>query len=165
MLYPNGFPFCNRNRNDFQLIEILSKIAVRLKSLVIVHAARRCEYCGLSQDGQEATFHIDHIYPFAAGDETTESNLALACVSCSLHKSARLTGTDIETGNMEPLYHPRNDSWHEHFRWNNEELIGNTPTGRATIEALKMNRQLILSIRIEEIFRGRHPQFPPNESA
>lgn len=43
-----------------------------------------CEYCLLPQFMQEATFHIDHIRPRAAGGRTTLGNLALACVTCSL---------------------------------------------------------------------------------
>ncbi|MHC5594591.1 MAG: HNH endonuclease [Nostoc sp.] len=35
--------------------------------LVIQRAAERCEYCNLSQAGEAATFHIDHITPVVAG--------------------------------------------------------------------------------------------------
>jgi 5-methylcytosine-specific restriction endonuclease McrA len=58
----------------------------------------RCEYCGLSQEGQEATFHIDHVIPLAAGGKTVAENLALACVSCSLRKAARQTAIDPQSG-------------------------------------------------------------------
>ena len=59
----------------------------RLRLLVVNRAGNRCEYCRLSQEGQEATFHIDHITPKARGGLTEPKNLALACVSCSLRKS------------------------------------------------------------------------------
>jgi hypothetical protein len=39
----------------------MSLIGARLRRAVIRRAADRCEYCGLSQAGQEATFHIDHV--------------------------------------------------------------------------------------------------------
>ena len=138
-------------------------ISASLKRHVIMRASRRCEYCFLSQDGQEATFHIDHIIPVIAGGATSEANLALACVSCSLHKGAQSGGADLATGLQSQLYHPRMDMWNEHFRWESELLIGLTAKGRVTIEALKMNRPLILSIRLEEMQKGRHPQrtFPP----
>ena len=58
-----------------------------------------------------------------------------------------------------PVFNPRVDSWAEHFRWDGERVLGLTPAGRATVEALKMNRLLILAIRREELLRGRHP--PP----
>ena len=34
-------------------------------------------------------------------------------------------------------------------------IIGSTPTGRATVHVLDMNRPLILAIRLEESLRGR----------
>lgn len=86
-------------------------------------------------------------------------NLALACVSCSLHKAARQTATDPETAKDIALFDPRRDRWTEHFRWQGVRIVGVTPCGRATVEALRMNRPLILAIRDEESLRGRHP--PP----
>lgn len=56
-------------------------IPLSLRRLVIERAKNRCEYCGISQVGQVATFHIDHIIPVVAKGETTAENLALACVS------------------------------------------------------------------------------------
>jgi hypothetical protein len=53
------------------------KVPVFLRRLVIQRAEDRCEYCGISQLGQVATFHIDHIIPSVAGGETTAENLAL----------------------------------------------------------------------------------------
>src|SRR5271166_4699354 len=64
-------------------------IPANLRRQVIERAANCCEYCGLAQTGQEATFHVDHIVPVVAGGQSTLENLALACVSCSLRKSAR----------------------------------------------------------------------------
>ncbi|WP_256366796.1 hypothetical protein [Anabaena sp. UHCC 0204] len=37
--------------------------------------------------------------------------------------------------------------------------VGLTATGRGTIEALKMNREMMLAIRGEEELLGRHPPF------
>ena len=132
-------------------------IPVELRQLVNDRAAGRCEYCSLSQDGQEATFHIDHVVPVAVGGQTVVQNLALACVSCSLRKAARQTAPDPHTGKEVPLYNPRQDKWPEHFEWNEMRLVSHTATGRATVEALAMNRAVILSIRQEETLLGRHP--------
>ena len=66
----------------------MGMIPVHLYRLVVQRALGRCEYCGLSQEGQEAHFHIDHVVPVVHGGETVEENLALACVSCSLRKAA-----------------------------------------------------------------------------
>ena len=135
----------------------MSHIPAELRRLVIQRAAGRCEYCGLSQEGQEATFHVDHAIPVAAGGQTVAENLALACVSCSLRKAARQTAVDPQGGEGAALYNPRRDTWHEHFRWEGVHLVGLTATGRATIEALDMNRPLIFAIREEEAAMGRHP--------
>jgi hypothetical protein len=58
-----------------------------------------------------------------------------------------------------PLFNPRQQSWTDHFLWEGAEIVGQTPTGRATVAALVMNRPLILAIREEETRHGRHP--PP----
>jgi hypothetical protein len=107
--------------------------------------------------GQEATFHIDHIVPVKAGGRDTGDNLALACVSCSLRKAARQTAVDPMSGEHVALFHPRLNLWNDHFRWHGVRLSGQTATGRATIEALEMNRPLIIAIREEESAQGRHP--------
>ncbi len=90
-------------------------IPAQLRRLVLRRSGERCEYCQLSQAGQEATFHIDHITPVAAGGETAADNLALACVSCSLRKSAKQTAFDPTTKIEIPLFNPRRDVWAEQF--------------------------------------------------
>lgn len=132
-------------------------IPSRLRRLVLERSRERCEYCHLSQAGQEATFHIDHITPVAVGGETVTDNFALACVSCSLRKGARQTAIDPNTKREVSLFNPRGDIWAEHFEWRGVRLAGLTATGRATIKLLALNRPLILAIRQEEIALGRHP--------
>ncbi|MCH8961882.1 MAG: HNH endonuclease [Bacteroidetes bacterium] len=134
----------------------MSYIPTQLRQLVVARANHRCEYCGLSQQGQAATFHIDHVVPLAAGGPTTADNLALACVSCSLYKAARQRAVDPESGQPVPMYHPRQNEWHEHFYWVDTHIRGKTATGRAMLEALRMNRSVMLAIRAEEALLGRH---------
>lgn len=131
-----------------------------LRRQVILRAGDRCEYCRLAQEGQEATFHIDHVVPRAAGGTTTPDNLALACVSCSLRKEARRSGKDPKTGRTVPLFNPRRQRWANHFRWDRFLVLALTPTGRTTVVLLRLNRPSILAIRAEEAVRGRHP--PPS---
>lgn len=135
----------------------MSGITARLRQFTISRAGNRCEYCGLSQLGQEATFHIDHIVPLILDGKSSEENLALACVSCSLRKEARRSGCDPDTGCTVELFHPRRQFWSDHFVWDGVLVVGLTATGRATIATLKLNRSIILAIREEEIERGRHP--------
>ena len=132
-------------------------IPVALRRIVVQRARNACEYFGLSPEGQEATFHIDHLIPRSAGGATISENLALTCVSCSLHKSAHQTVAVPHSGEEVLLFHPRRDPWSEHFRWEGSSLVGLTTTGQVTIEALRMNRPVMLAIRQEETLLGRHP--------
>ena len=133
----------------------MSDIPARLRRWVVLRAGNRCEYCRLAQQGQEATFHVDHILPRAAGGRTGTANLALACVSCSLRKEARRSAIEPKSNRRVALFHPRRQRWRDHFRWEGLRIVGLTPTGRATVAALQMNRPLILAIRQEEALRGR----------
>ena len=129
-----------------------------VRALVWQRAESCCEYCGLRQsDTPFRTFHIDHIIPRVDGGTTTKENLALACVSCSLRKGARRIAIDPESRRMVALYNPRRHGWQEHFRWEGVQLLGRTATGRATVEALTLNRLLIVAIRQQLTELGRHP--------
>jgi hypothetical protein len=101
----------------------MSDIPAGLHDEVVLRAGQRCEYCRLSQLGQEAAFHIDHVRPRAAGGPTEADNLALACVSCSLRKWSKQTATDPDTGEEVPLFNPRTQAWAEHFRWEGERVV------------------------------------------
>jgi hypothetical protein len=140
----------------------MTMIGASLRRLVIQRADNRCEYCGISQIGQVATFHIDHIVPVAAEGETTAENLALACVSCSLRKGARQELKDPEAGEVVLIFNPRRQDWRQHFCWDDLMIVGLTAVGRATIAALDLNRLTMVTIRGEESLLGRHP--PPEKS-
>jgi hypothetical protein len=134
------------------------KVPLSLQRRVRDRAKNRCEYCGLSQDRQEATFHLDHIRPRREGGLTVATNLALACVSCSLRKGARTTATD-DTGQAVDIFNPRTQRWTEHFGLTDDFLIvGQTPVGRATVVLLRMNRPLAVQIRREEALLGAYPK-------
>ncbi len=132
-------------------------VPIEMRRAVVARARDRCEYCGLAQAGQEATFHVDHLIPVSSGGPTELENLGLACVSCSLRKGARTFALDPESGLDVALFHPRKDRWESDFEWQGVRVLGRTATGRATIGALRLNRDLILAIRAEEAIQGRHP--------
>ena len=121
----------------------MSDISPSLHAEVVLRAGNRCEYCRLSQLGQEAAFHIDHVVPRAAGGPTVAGNLALAGVSCSLRKWAKQTASDPDSEEEVPLFNPRTQAWGEHFRWEGERVVPLTPTGRATVASLALNRAVI----------------------
>ena len=97
----------------------MSAIPNRLRQLVIQRADNRCEYCSISQIGQVATFHIDHIVPVIASGQTVSENLALACVSCSLRKGARQDIIDPQTDKTVTIFNPRNVACK--VRWKKDE--------------------------------------------
>jgi 5-methylcytosine-specific restriction endonuclease McrA len=134
------------------------RVPLPLQRRVRDRAGGRCEYCGISQVGQEATFHVDHVRPRRDGGATVLGNLALACVSCSLRKGARTTGTDPETGGPAEVFNPRTNRWSDHFRVADDfAIVGLTSVGRASVQLLGMNRPLAVDIRREEAARGRYP--------
>lgn len=135
----------------------MSYIAADLRRVVIARAGNRCEYCRLSQQGQAATFHVDHVVPIAHDGPTMLENLALACVACSLYKGSKLEAFDPQSGELVPLFNPRKQIWEEHFGWEGEQITGRSDIGRATVEALRMNRPIMVAIRAEERLIGRHP--------
>jgi hypothetical protein len=123
-----------------------------------LRAGNRCEYCGIPQAGQEATFHIDHVLPRRDGGLTTLENLALACVSCSLRKGARTEARDPHTGEMASVFNPRTQRWEEHFDLADDSLIlGKTAIGRGSVAVLRMNRPIAVEIRRMLARRDRSP--------
>jgi hypothetical protein len=118
------------------------------RALVRRRAEDRCEYCQLRQaDSLLAVLHVEHIIPRKHGGADTHDNLALACIDCNLHKGPNLSGIDPETGDVVSLFHPRLQSWTDHFQWHGIYLVGTTPTGRATIQVLNINSEEQLALR------------------
>src|SRR5688572_10938070 len=111
----------------------MSDISTALRDAVVQRAGNRCEYCQLAQEGQEATFHIDHVEPRATGGLTVTENLALACVSCSLRKGAKRSGVDPQTGEEVGLFNPRADDWSLHFQWDGSRVVPLSNVGRVTV--------------------------------
>jgi hypothetical protein len=46
-----------------------------------------------------------------------------------------------------PLYNPRTQKWDEHFEMRDGVIVGKTPTGRATIQALQLNEPEPVAVR------------------
>jgi 5-methylcytosine-specific restriction endonuclease McrA len=119
------------------------------RSRVKRRAGNRCEYCQTHQDDSPlAALHIEHIRPLKHGGGGDDSNLGLACIDCNLHKGPNLTGIDPLTGANTPLFHPRQQLWEDHFRWEGLYIIGKTDVGRATVRVLCMNSDEQLELRM-----------------
>lgn len=68
-------------------------------------------------------------------------------------------GREPKTQRRLRLFNPRLQIWNEHFRWSDDYglVLGKTPTGRATVAALKMNQPRIVQIRLIWASLGLHP--------
>jgi hypothetical protein len=121
-----------------------------IRRLVRDRAKDRCEYCQLPQYASEATFHIEHILAEQHAPQKVDapSNLALACNRCNLNKGPNLSSLDPESGDIVRLFHPRRDSWREHFAFDGPRIVGTTPTGRATVQLLKLNAPHRVELRM-----------------
>ncbi len=81
------------------------------------------------------------------------------CHFCNNHKYNRTKARDPVSGEMVALFHPRRDRWTEHFAWDVDgtHILGLTPTGRATVEALQLNREPLVNLRRVLVAAGEHP--------
>lgn len=96
------------------------------------------------EDEPDATFHVEHIVARQHRGESTSENLALACVSCNLHKGTNLTSLDPDTNLPARLFHPRADLWKDHFKREGARILGITDIGRTTAWLLQFNSDLNL---------------------
>jgi hypothetical protein len=124
-------------------------------------AAHRCEYCQAPEAIFNFPFEVEHILPPGRGGSDDESNLALSCRSCNLHKSDRLEAVDPVTGNAFPLFNPRQNRWQDHFGVDqiSGRLTGLTAVGRATIDRLQMNRPTQVAARRQWMRLKLFPNF------
>ena len=136
----------------------MSPAPISLRRLAEERAQGRCEYCRMHQSLQGATFHLEHIQPESHGGSPDLDNRAWCCPSCNLHKSDRTTAIDPQTHLPTPLFNPRRDVWSDHFQWDEFQLVGLTPKGRATVALLDLNHPRKLLIRQAE---ARFDLFPP----
>jgi hypothetical protein len=128
-----------------------------VRAAVAARAARRCEYCRIRDEDDAYSFHMEHVIALKHGGETELVNLAYACQHCNLHKGPNLSGIDPDTGNVVALFHPRRDSWEDHFALADFRLIGLTSTGRATVRVLAMNDPDRVKLRAFLGVQGREP--------
>jgi len=139
---------------------ILPNAAVR--ATVARQARYRCSYCQSQEDVVGALFTLDHIVPQALGGSDELDNLCLACWDCNRIKQTHVTGIDPLTGERIPLFDPNRQQWAEHFAWSEDAQIvtGLTPTGRATVAQLQLNRPILVRARERWVRAGWHPPLP-----
>lgn len=128
-----------------------------IRQRVFERANGCCEYCQTCEVNIGQTMQVDHIDPFASREDM--NNLCLSCWSCNNYKRQAIKAPDPQTGEDAPLFNPRTQIWSEHFEWfaDSTYIHGLTPTGRATIGRLKMNRPAIVVARSRWVEGGYHP--------
>jgi len=134
-------------------------VPAALRRQVSLRAKGLCEYCRCASYFTNASFHCEHITPREGGGETTLDNLAWACPWCNAHKYTKTHAPDPQTRRMVPLFNPRRQRWSRHFAWSEDSMIiiGRTAMGRATAEALQLNRLELLNLRRALRAIGEHP--------
>jgi hypothetical protein len=140
-----------------------TRVGVRLRAQVLHDAGGRCGYCRLSEEITGTPLEIEHIVPEARGGLTHRANLWAVCRYCNLLKSDRVEAPEPETGAVTSLFNPRAERWSDHFIWidGGLRIQGTTPRGRATVEALALNRALLVRARAYWISAGWHPPTEP----
>jgi len=134
-------------------------VSSELRALVVERARGRCEYWAADSRFATQSFSVEHILPRSRGGTTVEGNLALSCQGCNNHKYNKIVGVDPVTGAAAALFHPRESAWGEHFAWSPDAVlvVGLTPTGRATVAALALNRAGLVNLRRVLFAAGEHP--------
>lgn len=137
-----------------------SYIPVEIDRRVRETARYRCGYCLSPQHLVMARLEIEHIIPLAKNGTNEETNLWLACPLCNGSKSDKVEEIDPETGEKVSLFNPRKQIWSHHFQWTEDGLriVGKTPTGRATVAALRLDSDRdAIEVRRYWVMVGWHP--------
>ena len=136
----------------------MTYVSDTLREQVTRRARGLCEYCQTAQL-IVVSMEVDHVVPRVAGGQTRVDNLCLTCRGCNSFKQDFQTGLDGDSQEEVALFNPRTQSWGDHFRWDEAgtHIIGLTPTGRATISRLRMNRDAVVAARRLWVQAGWHP--------
>lgn len=141
------------------------RVTTQQKEAVTARARGCCEYCRSQARFAMQSFSVEHIIPRSQGGKTSLDNLALSCQGCNNHKYNKTEAADPAGGETAKLYHPRTQKWEEHFAWGNDfsVIVGITPTGRATVEMLQVNRESLVNLRRILVMFGEHPPVEPED--
>jgi len=141
------------------------RVTAQLKKVVGERAQGCCEYCRSQARFAIQPFSIENIIPKSQCGKTTLDNLALSCQGCNNHKYNKIEGRDPVSDDIVPLFHLRQQRWSDHFSWNDNFtlIIGLTPTGRTTVEALQLNREGVVNLRRILYAIAEHPPVESNK--
>jgi hypothetical protein len=138
------------------------RVTATMRREVTRRAKHRCEYCLIHQEDSASRHQIDHVISQKHSGQTTLDNLALCCLICNRRKSSDIGAIDSQTGQLARLFNPRRQAWSEHFQLEEEQIVGQTAEGRATVDLPKFNSAERLLER-KELIRAK--RYPPKHSA
>jgi len=113
--------------------------------LVRERAIYVCEYCDVGESETRGLLTVDHYKPESRGGSSDPNNLVYACFRCNLYKSARWHNSPDDV----PIWNPRESHRSEHMvELPDGRMLALTDSGRVTITALRLNRDLAVSARL-----------------
>jgi hypothetical protein len=134
-------------------------IGAGLRSRIAKQARNRCGYCLTQEVVSGVPLTMEHILPKSSGGQSIEENSWLSCRLCNEAKGVLTEAADPKSGDLVPLFNPRTQAWTDHLAWSEDGtiIIGQSPTGRATVEALSLNSDLRVRARALWVEAGWHP--------
>jgi hypothetical protein len=142
----------------------MTYIPENIRQEVIERAKHQCEYCLLHEQDSIYSHEVDHIIPEKHRGETVANNLGYACLDCNRNKGSDFASFDPETDEVVLLYHPRRDTWSDHFELDGARIVPKTAIGRVTEFVLKLNAPKRLSNRELLVKAGRYPSVDADNS-
>jgi len=88
------------------------------------------------------------------GGATSFDNLAFACLLCNRYKGSDVAAPDPTTGEIVPLFNPRQQRWQEHFTLQGALIVARSSIGRATANLLRLNSPERVIERVEFVKAG-----------
>ena len=120
-------------------------ISASLREQIRQRAGFVCEYCGVSETQAGGELTIDHYHPQAQGGTDDDANLLYCCPRCNSYKASYWPLDD----EAPHLWHPRQETFAQHFLLLDGRLYSRTTTGVFTIRRLHLNRAPLIAHRLE----------------
>lgn len=120
----------------------VTPVPAALRRQIAHRADFLCEYCLLHEDDTYFGCEVDHIISEKHGGLTQTDNLAYACFACNRSKGSDIASLVPGTVRLVPLFHPRRDRWHKHFRLSDTDgitIATVSDVGEATARLLRIN--------------------------
>ncbi len=132
-------------------------ISQETRQVVARRAGFQCEYCMVREEASYLSYQIDHIVSIKHGGDDHLDNLAYSCVSCNRVKGSDIGSVLLPEKDFIRLFNPREDSWQDHFKLTEAEIMPRSDIGKVTIKILDLNNQYRIAEREALLEVGRYP--------